>query len=365
MPGPTYLSIVEIPGDGVTTQHEFNFDGGYISREHVKARITAADGAITEITVVDAMFVNDFTLDLGVAAPVGGVTRIYRETPRDLPLVDFSGGARITAANLDTMTRQAILAVAEAFDAGAYASVNDLLSVAGQAAATATAAAAAADEDAAAAVSAAATAVAAAANAVAALSTKLDKAGDTATGFIAVPAGATGDQVARVSELLTKAGNLAGLADPAAARTALGLGTAALRAALGTSGSLYSRDSIIGAVSQTGGVPTGAIIEVVTNANGTAVKFADGMMICTRTLSNVTTSSAQGSLFFSAPQAGSWAVPFASTPVVSVTGHSATVANCWAGSTNRSTTGFSTLVLFSTVNSATCGADIVAVGRWF
>lgn len=336
MPGPTYLSIVEIPGDGVTTQHEFNFDGGYISREHVKARITAADGAITEITVVDAMFVNDFTLDLGVAAPVGGVTRIYRETPRDLPLVDFSGGARITAANLDTLTRQAILAVAEAFDAGAYASVNDLLAQAGAAAATALAAASAASADALAADADAATAAQAALDAVAALTSKLDK-----------------------------AANLSDLTNVAAARTALGLGTAATRAALGTAGSLYSRDSIIGAVSQTGGVPTGAIIEVVTNANGTAVKFADGMMICTRTLSSVVTNTAQGSLFFSAPQSGSWAATFSNTPVVTVTAHSAAGAHCWAGSVSRNGSGFSVLVLFSILNTATCGADIVAVGRWF
>lgn len=358
MPGPTYLSIVEIPGDGVTTQHEFNFDGGYISREHVKARITAADGAITEITVVDAMFVNDFTLNLGVAAPVGGVTRIYRETPRALPLVDFSGGARVTAANLDTMTRQAILAVAEAFDAGAYASVNDLLSAAGQAAATATAAAEAAELDAATAADAADAAIAATAN-------KLDKTGDVATGPIEVPAGATGNQVARVNELLTKDGNLSGLASPSAARTALGLGTAATRAALGTTGSLYGRDSILGAVSQVSGVPTGAIIEVVTNANGTAVKFADGTMIARRSVSMGTTTIATGSLFITATASGSWAAPFSSTPSVAVTAHSASAANCWAGSISRDVNGFSALVCYSTINTASCSADIMAIGRWF
>ncbi|MET0775458.1 MAG: phage tail protein [Pseudomonas mandelii] len=54
----------------------------------------------------------------------------------------------------------------------------------------------------------------------------------------------------------------------AAARTGLGLGAAAVAAILGT-------------VSQTGGVPTGAIIEKVVNANGEATKFADGRLICT------------------------------------------------------------------------------------
>lgn len=37
---------------------------------------------------------------------------------------------------------------------------------------------------------------------------------------------------------------------------------------------------ILGAVSQTGGVPTGSVIETATNANGTYTKFADGTLIC-------------------------------------------------------------------------------------
>ncbi|NQB33664.1 hypothetical protein DZ920_028965, partial [Pseudomonas aeruginosa] len=50
-------------------------------------------------------------------------------------------------------------------------------------------------------------------------------------------------------------------ANAAAARGDLGLGSAAVREALGSSGALYSRDSILGAVSQSSGVPTGAVID--------------------------------------------------------------------------------------------------------
>lgn len=39
--------------------------------------------------------------------------------------------------------------------------------------------------------------------------------------------------------------------------------------------------AILGTVSQTGGVPTGAIAEKVVNANGEATKLADGRLICT------------------------------------------------------------------------------------
>lgn len=131
MTAPVYLSINEFPGDGVTTQFEFNFAGGYISRDHVKAYVSDALGVITPVTITAGMWVNDYTLNLGVSAPVGGKVRIYRDTPRSEPLVNFEDGARITEANLDLLARQTVLAVAEAFDVGAYATVNDLLGAAG------------------------------------------------------------------------------------------------------------------------------------------------------------------------------------------------------------------------------------------
>lgn len=42
------------------------------------------------------------------------------------------------------------------------------------------------------------------------------------------------------------------------------------------------RDQLVGVASQSGGVPTGAVIERGTNAMGDYVKWADGTMICTR-----------------------------------------------------------------------------------
>lgn len=42
------------------------------------------------------------------------------------------------------------------------------------------------------------------------------------------------------------------------------------------------RDQIVGVTSQTGGIPTGAVIERGSNAMGDYVKWADGTMICTR-----------------------------------------------------------------------------------
>lgn len=71
-----------------------------------------------------------------------------------------------------------------------------------------------------------------------------------------------------------------GAATAAGARTSLGLGSAAVRTALGSTGSLYSRDSILGVVSQASGVPTGAIIERGSNSNGEFIRLADGTAFC-------------------------------------------------------------------------------------
>lgn len=51
--------------------------------------------------------------------------------------------------------------------------------------------------------------------------------------------------------------------------------------ATGTASALVA-SKILGAVSQSAGVPTGAILEYVTNGNGEAYKFANGLMIATR-----------------------------------------------------------------------------------
>ena len=95
---------------------------------------------------------------------------------------------------------------------------------------------------------------------------------------------------------------------PAAARTGLELKSAAMADALGT-------------VSQAAGVPTGALMERGSNANGTYEKFACGTLICRLSLAlNRTLSVARdGAFAASTAEAGrTFPASFSSTPAISI-----------------------------------------------
>lgn len=103
-------------GDGVTTDWDFSFSGGYIDKAHVKAYMVAADRTRSGIPVTAAMFVTPFRLRLPVT-PVGAEVTIYRDTPKNLPLVEFEDGTAITEPSLNLMARQAVFIAAEFTDA--------------------------------------------------------------------------------------------------------------------------------------------------------------------------------------------------------------------------------------------------------
>ena len=68
--------------------------------------------------------------------------------------------------------------------------------------------------------------------------------------------------------------------------------------ALSVNGSpVYTRGTILGSVGQSGGVPTGAVIERGTNANGEFIRFADGTQICVSPTQTVDLVTATGGLF--------------------------------------------------------------------
>lgn len=65
---------------------------------------------------------------------------------------------------------------------------------------------------------------------------------------------------------------------------------------LGSTSKIYHQSNALGPVSQSGGTPTGAIIERGSNANGEYVKFADGTMMCDGLVSYPTTGPVDGFL---------------------------------------------------------------------
>jgi hypothetical protein len=125
----------------------------------------------------------------------------------------------------------------------------------------------------------------------------------------------------------------------------------------------YSRSNIIGTVSQSGGVPTGAVIERGSNAGGQYVRFADGTQICWLT-----------SLGFSGSGAGkratTWGYPafFSVAPVVMCTPAGFAAAFTVLGPEGQSEIGLSTAnitVNVTQVGAGTVVGNILAIGRWF
>lgn len=107
------FSVNRFPGDGSTVTWNLNFSGGYIRREHVKAYAEAVSGTQTAVTLD---WTGPFTVTVTPAVPSGSTLVVYRDTPKDAPLTDFSDGAIINEANLDLLAKQSIFVAAEMVD---------------------------------------------------------------------------------------------------------------------------------------------------------------------------------------------------------------------------------------------------------
>ena len=114
------------PGDGMTTQYEISFVGGYLDRAHVKAYVEGADLVQTPVTLSPGNFIGQYTIGGLAPVPVGSTLVIYRNTPK-APLVDFVNGSRFTESNLDTATRQGSFIAAEGADAVSPAGLAGVL----------------------------------------------------------------------------------------------------------------------------------------------------------------------------------------------------------------------------------------------
>lgn len=111
---PDYRTMQEFKGDGVTDTFEVNFTGGYLNVAHVKGESLDTVNGVR--TILDLEMVGRNTFKVRPVPGDGHTVTLYRDTPKNVPLLSFVDGAMITAPNLDRNAKQAIFAVAEMLD---------------------------------------------------------------------------------------------------------------------------------------------------------------------------------------------------------------------------------------------------------
>ncbi|WP_270689335.1 pyocin knob domain-containing protein [Aeromonas sp. D3] len=133
---------------------------------------------------------------------------------------------------------------------------------------------------------------------------------------------------------------------------------------------VFDSRNILGSVSQSGGIPTGAIIERGSNANGTYTKFADGLMICVSNLlaSNTEQLSSSYGGFYGLASTPQWTypAPFIAPPKVSPSQTYISASFGIIASTISSGTTIAKIQQYA-LSSRLSGYDLyaVAIGYWY
>lgn len=128
------------------------------------------------------------------------------------------------------------------------------------------------------------------------------------------------------------------------------------------------RSNLLGTVSQTGGVPTGAVIESGSNANGSYVKFADGTMVCLKSVTTDNIATAWGVLYKSSNvPTGTFAAQFSDIPSCSynwIQGSNGAALIAVRGPVS-STDGPEVSLIRPTSHPYGGTVYVTAIGRWF
>lgn len=128
---------------------------------------------------------------------------------------------------------------------------------------------------------------------------------------------------------------------------------------------------IVGTVSQVGGIPTGAIVESGSNANGTYVRYADGTQICGGTTSAQTTDTVySGTMYYNGTVSeGTFPAVFSVAPQVIANAvrsdgvGSGRITGSFVTSTSTTMTGGIRSVSHATGHGVS--HKYIAIGRWF
>lgn len=130
----------------------------------------------------------------------------------------------------------------------------------------------------------------------------------------------------------------------------------------------FRRGNILGSVSQSGGVPTGALIEGGSNANGRYLRLADGTQICWASPGTqmVATTVATGG-GFQAATVNTYTYPsaFVGLPTVVASASFSSVARGWVSLADQPGASSVSLIAHSFTSGALIVPYYVALGRWF
>lgn len=126
--------------------------------------------------------------------------------------------------------------------------------------------------------------------------------------------------------------------------------------------------SIVGPVSQASGIPTGAIIEKATNANGSYVRFADGTQFCRHRMTpTVAIDIAFGGGFRCEPQSWTFPIGFAAGSLDDI--HVQASAGAVSHSVQAVATSETTAAWYhmqpGSASASQRPATLMAFGRWF
>lgn len=131
---------------------------------------------------------------------------------------------------------------------------------------------------------------------------------------------------------------------------------------------IYAQNSILGQVSQLAGVPTGAIIERGSNANGEYVKWADGTMICYwRTIFSTSCTSPYGAGLYTGSVTWTFPARFISSPITPPPGIRLSTGASWSVPFSATPTEANYYVVDAASRPVGTQAEFVgfAIGRWY
>ena len=124
-------------------------------------------------------------------------------------------------------------------------------------------------------------------------------------------------------------------------------------------GTMFNQGNIVGTVSESSGVPTGAIIEQGSNANGEFVKYADGTMIVWGSVSITPVANTPTSATFTYP------ATFSATPFAQATAYAESSVLTRPAMISATPTTTSCQVNVIRTNTTSTQNAVAVFGRWF